>query len=263
MKTTDIIIAELKKELEVFIKRAPSFKHILWDSFSDHKLRYRKDLEIIDRFFNGGKILDVGSSPFHLLILLSKKGYDVTGIDLNPTKFKKFIDDYRLSVKKSNIESQKFPFPNNSFDMVLFNEVFEHLRINPIFTLGEIYRVLKPRGTLFLTTPNLYAIHKIFLFNLGKSFNDAYDEFAKLNAYGYMGHIREYSVTEVKKFLGNTGFKIDSVIHRNDFSFFGHKGINNIFLKIAGLVIDLIMIIVPPWRRHIAIIATKKELIKK
>jgi SAM-dependent methyltransferase len=56
------------------------------------------------------------------------------------------------------IQSQSLdPWPdlaNGSFDAVLFGEVFEHLLNHPLGVLGEIHRVLRPGGTLLLTSPN-------------------------------------------------------------------------------------------------------------
>ena len=257
MRNSDIVIAELEKELVSFIKQDPRFKHLLWDSFNDHKKRYKKDLEVINKYFKGGKILDIGANPFHISFCLKKLGYDVVGLDLLPSRFNKFISQYKLSIKKCDIEVQKFPFKNNSFDFIIFSEVFEHLRINPILTLKEINKVLKPGGILFLTTPNLYAIHKIFMFNFGRSFNDAYSEFEKVYTYGYTGHIREYSTREIKKFLEKTNFKVISISYESYYSFFNYAGFNNIFIRLVGLLVDLLMVINPYWRRHIAVIATK------
>lgn len=257
MRDSDIVINQLEKELASFIKQNPTFKHLLWDSFNDHQTRYKKDLELINRYFKGGKILDIGANPFHLTFCLKQLGFEVTGVDINPYLFKSFLDKHNLVIKKTNIETEELPFKTNTFDFIIFNEVFEHLRINPIFTLKEINRVLKPGGILLLTTPNLYAIHKIFMFNLGKSFNNAYDEFNKLNIYGYMGHIREYSTSEIRKFLQNTNFKIENVVYRHDYSFFNYPGFNNIFIKFSGLMVDLLMMIIPHWRRHLVFIAKK------
>lgn len=257
MSSYNVSLLQLEGELDNFTKQNPVLRHILWDSFNDHRNRYKKDLELINQYFRGGKILDVGASPFHITYCLKKLGYDVVGLDIEPSKFSKFIREYKLLIEKNDIETQKFPFKGNSFDLIIFNEVFEHLRIDPIFTLKEIYRVLKPGGVLLLTTPNLYAIHKIFMFNLGKSFNDAYEEFNKLSVYGYMGHIREYSTQEVNKFLRNTNFKIENVIYRHDYSFFKYPGFKNIFIKLIGLTIDMLMMVNPYWRRHFAIIAKK------
>lgn len=257
MNKYDDILLELEKDLDHFTKENPSLRHLLWNSFNDHKKRYKKDLEVINKYFKGGKILDLGASPFHITYCLKQWGFDVTGVDINPDSFTAFLKKYELDIKKANIETEKLPYKNNTFDFIIFNEVFEHLRINPILTLKEINRVLRPGGILLLTTPNLYAIHKILMFNLGRSFNDAYDEFNKLNIYGYMGHIREYSTKEVRKFLKNTNFKIETVIYRNDYSFFKYPGFKNIFIKLIGLMVDLLMMVNPYWRRHLAFIAKK------
>lgn len=258
MNNYNNILFELEKELDNFTKKNLSLKHLLWDSFNDHKSRYKKDLELINRYFKGGNILDIGASPFHITFCLKKLGYDVVGLDLKPSQFSKFINKYDLTIEKCNIEEERFPFKNNSFDFIIFLEIFEHLRINPISTLKEINRVLKPNGILLLTTPNLYAIHKIFMFNFGMSFNDAYDQFDKLKTYGYVGHIREYSTAEVKKFLENTGFKVVDIIYQNYYSFFKYTGFkNNFILKLAGLIVDLLMELNPYWRRHQAFIAKK------
>lgn len=252
------VFSQLEEEIEEFVKANPKQKHFLYDSFKDHQKRYKKDLEVFRQNFKGGKVLDIGASPFHLMYCLKKLGIDVVGVDINPELLKKFTGQHNLLVKKCNIETGKLPFKSNTFDFIIFNEVFEHLRINPILALKEINRVLKPGGILLLTTPNLYALHKILMFNLGKSFNDAYYEFNQLNIYGYVGHIREYSTKEVRKFLENTGFKIKSVTYQNNYSFFNYGGFkNNAIMRSGGLMIDLLMIANPVWRRHQIIIAKK------
>ena len=70
-KYNDILL-KLEKELDSFTKENPSLKHILYDSFNDHKNRYKKDLELFEKYFKGGKILEVGASPFHLTCCLKK-----------------------------------------------------------------------------------------------------------------------------------------------------------------------------------------------
>lgn len=123
------------------------------------------------------------------------------------------IDTYKIQVKTCDIETQSFPFEDNTFDMILFNEVFEHLRINPIHTLNEVYRVLKPGGKLLLTTPNLTSFkgwYSLLLQN--KTPNNVYYEYKKLMIIGHMGHVREYTATEICEFLGHIGFTIERLI---------------------------------------------------
>lgn len=52
-----------------------------------------------------------------------------------------------------NLETAALPHPDRSIDFVTLNAVFEHLN-EPGHILGEITRVLKPDGLLFIRTPN-------------------------------------------------------------------------------------------------------------
>ncbi len=183
--------------------------------FQKNKRRYQYELKLIEQNYTGGGILEIGSAPFHLTYMLKKRNYPVTGIDINPKRFDEFIKEHDLNVYKCNIETEPLPFPDNSFDFILFNEIFEHLRLNPIDTLLEINRVLTPQGKLILTTPNLYNIRNVTRFILGKGIGDPYFEFKKLHTIGHMGHVREYSVSQMKIFLLNTGFESFIVTHKS------------------------------------------------
>jgi len=63
----------------------------------------------------------------------------------------------------------------------------------------------------------LYAIQNIVNLLLGKGFDNPYEEFQKLESLGQMGHVREYSVPQIKTFLANTGFK-SVLVQRNSYT---------------------------------------------
>lgn len=151
---------------------------------------------------------------------MTNMGFDIIGVDLNPDIFSKTIDRFHLKVFKSDIEREKLPFPDNTFDFVIFTEVFEHLRIDPIFTASELHRVLQKDGILLLSTPNLYSLSGIYNFIFkGRSYAcctaDIYDEFKLIETFGFFGHIREYSFQEVSSFLKKIGFKDIKIIFRS------------------------------------------------
>ena len=50
------------------------------------------------------------------------------------------------------------PLPNESQDIILVSEVFEHLS-DPLRALDELCRILKPLGTLIITTPFCSPVH--------------------------------------------------------------------------------------------------------
>ncbi len=56
-------------------------------------------------------------------------------------------------------DGRTFPFPADSFDGVVCNQVFEHV-FNPGEFLCEIHRVLKPGGTFLLTVPFVWDEHE-------------------------------------------------------------------------------------------------------
>lgn len=200
--------------------------------FLNNYKRYQFELDLIEHYYETGKILEIGSAPFHLTYLLKNKNFPIIGIDIELERFKQFISEQGLHVMKCDVESESLPFNNNEFKFVIFNEIFEHLRFNPIATLKEINRILKPDGVLILSTPNLYSIRNIINFLLGRGFDDPYQEFEKLYTLGHMGHIREYSVSQVKTFLRNTGFDSYEIIHKSYGSLKGLWAPFNIFRKL-------------------------------
>jgi SAM-dependent methyltransferase len=196
-------------------EKGRSYYDWLFGYYSEHKRRIERDLERIQAFEGVNKILEVGSLPCLHTVALKEIGYKISGLDLEPERMSEFISKYKLRVLKCNIESERFPFAEECFDLVIFNETFEHLGKNPFYALREINRVLKKDGILMLSTPNLYSIGSIISFLLGRGFNDPVEELDKVNKYGHMGHIRIYSHRELEKMLRVSGFKI--VGNYNDF----------------------------------------------
>jgi SAM-dependent methyltransferase len=194
------------------------------DSYvSTHKLRIALDLDIVNEHVNqGSSVLEFGSVPPLFTAALSSSNYDVAGIDIAPERYKSTIEKLGINVYKCDIELEKLPFDDNSFDAIVFNELFEHLRINPIFTLSEVLRVLKPEGILLLSSPNLRSLNGIYNFLLrNRAYScsgDTYAEYQKLEKLGHMGHVREYTTTEIIEFLKNVGFVVTTIIYRGRFN---------------------------------------------
>ena len=129
---------------------------------ANHKIRIAHDLDIINREIPKSKtIMEFGSIPLVLTAALKSCGYQVTGCDIAPERYASTIEAMGLAVVKCNIETQVMPFADESFDAVIFNELFEHLRINPVFTLTEVLRIMRPNGILTLSTPNLRSLDGI------------------------------------------------------------------------------------------------------
>jgi len=205
------------KKLEDLIYSENSNSLSDWNTnyFNVNKKRYQFEIKLIKDYYENGKILEIGAAPFHLSYILKEENYPVISVDIAPERFNQFITTHKLTVVACDIEREFLPFSDGEFDLVLFNEIFEHLRFNPIATLKEINRVLQPGGKLILSTPNLYQIRNVIKFNLGKGIDNPYKEFMKLYTLGHMGHIREYSVKQIKIFLYNTEFEPIKILHKS------------------------------------------------
>lgn len=75
-----------------------------------------------------------------------------------------------VKVDKVDLERDKFPYKNDYFDIIICNQVFEHLK--QIFhPMDEILRTLKPGGFFVFSVPNLSSFHNrlMLLFGLQPS----------------------------------------------------------------------------------------------
>lgn len=212
-----------------------------------HRARLAADLELLDRRVEpGARILEYGAIPLLMTGALARRGYVVHAVDVAPERFAAAIDTLGLEVVRCDVETEPVPFEGASFDAVLFNEIFEHLRIDPLFTLSEIRRVLRPSGRLFLSTPNLRSfrgLRNLILHNQGHAVSGGvYEQYDKLRTLGHMGHVREYTTREVTELLERLGFHVDELIYRG-----GHgRG-----------VVGLAERIMPSMRPFFSLVATR------
>lgn len=186
---------------------------------TNHRDRFAQDLDLVETHLVAGSyVLDVGCSPPVLLAALASRGYRVCGVDIDPSRFERVIEVTALDVHAVDIEHSPLPFAEARFDAVVCNELFEHLRIDLIYTMAELLRVTKPGGQLFLSTPNLrslYGYANLILKDKSASCSpDLYEQYTKLRTIGHMGHVREYTRSEVSEFLTRIGYSVDTVVMR-------------------------------------------------
>lgn len=72
-----------------------------------------------------------------------------------------------VEVARLDLESDRFPWQSGSFDVVVANQVFEHLK-NIWLPISEAYRVLRPGGYLVISVPNLASLHNRILLAMGQ-----------------------------------------------------------------------------------------------
>lgn len=98
-----------------------------------------------------GAVLDFGcgSMPYKDLFEFADS---YTGLDLSTT-------EHGLSKPDVTFDGRKIPFDAEHFDTVVMFEVLDDLA-DPSMQLGEIHRILKPGGTLLLTTSFAWELHE-------------------------------------------------------------------------------------------------------
>ncbi len=145
------------------------------ESFTDERIHSR--FVSLLRHSARGKMLDVGAGTGAFSEKLRSEGFDVTACDINPANFK----SEGITCKKADL-NQTFPFADAEFDYVVAAEVIEHVE-NPWFFLREIHRIIKPGGTVVLSTPNLHNWYVRLYFALTSRL------FNFMSSYEKIGHI--------------------------------------------------------------------------
>lgn len=122
-------------------------------------------IEFCNKYGKKGKWLDVGCDDGSWTKRISNsKKIDWYGIEVVESRAR-LAKANGIKVKLSSVET-KFPFKENTFNLVHSNQVIEHL-FNLDFFIAEIKRVLKPGGVLVISTENPASWHNIFALLMG------------------------------------------------------------------------------------------------
>ena len=108
----------------------------------------------------GAVVLEVAPGPGYLSIELARHGkYKVIGVDISKT----FVGMARENAREAGVEvdfregsASDLRFPDGCFDAIVCTAAFKNFR-DPEGALNEMYRVLKPRGTVLIVDMNRNA----------------------------------------------------------------------------------------------------------
>jgi 2-polyprenyl-3-methyl-5-hydroxy-6-metoxy-1,4-benzoquinol methylase len=166
---------------------------------------------ILDNYRPDSTILDVGCGKGHFLATLSSHGYrNLSGIDIKDCLI--FEDLKKNDVfQQVNVSFDRFPFSDNSQDLVVSIETFEHLE-NGFNFVRECARVLKPGGQLIISFPYGWSLQSRLKFLF------------KCNVIGYRkenSHINFMTKDIFEKCFGQAFVIESSFFYRGRISVFG------------------------------------------
>jgi SAM-dependent methyltransferase len=182
--------------------------------------RLRDMMDLLSDGTSSGPVrtLELGAAPYLMTTAMLQAGYEVTvnglPVDNYPREGSLVVNDEvcgerRLTAQLFDIE-ERFPFDDESFDIVVAGEVFEHLYRQPWVMLHEAHRCLAVGGMLVLSTPNGHAIEYLHRWirrtGTGLGFNPAAPS---------VRHAREYSVAELREVTEASGFVVERLFTRS------------------------------------------------
>ncbi len=134
----------------------------VWRSGQDRRLR------LIQRYvpLENQRILDVGCGLGMYVRQLRRYTMEVYGIDIDPDKI---AEASRTLPNLSVAPAEALPFVDNYFDVVLLNEVLEHVA-DDRQTIHEAYRCVRPGGHIVIYAPNRLYLFETHGFYLGKRY---------------------------------------------------------------------------------------------
>ena len=111
--------------------------------------------EFAKPFITGKKVLDVGCGLAYGTALMAQSASTITGVDYDSQTVE---DDSKRYNSISNLDFRHslippLPFADQVYDVITAFQFIEHIEPRKEF-IQECLRVLKPGGSLLLTTPN-------------------------------------------------------------------------------------------------------------
>ncbi len=93
-------------------------------------------------------VLDIAPQVHEGISKLAPPGFEVETLDIDPQYHPTIVGDICTTTS----------IPSSRYDAIFCTEVLEHVS-NPFLAIVEIYRILKPGGYLFASSPFGFRIH--------------------------------------------------------------------------------------------------------
>ena len=157
---------------------------------------YNSRLSLIESFYpSKGNLLDIGCGAGFFLNIAKERGWNCHGLEILPEYIKYAKENFALENIRCESLDEPLTYDENTFDVITLWDLIEHLR-NPLKSLKQINRVMKPGGLLVMWTPNV---------------KNAIFRKEKWIGYTTLPHLYFFSGDSLNNMLGKAGFKIVSL----------------------------------------------------
>lgn len=230
-----------------------NFQKIIFESEKDetkyekeilkkNKIRLKKIARWIKEEGEQKVILDLGCAN-GLVTRQFTKNNKVYGLD-SAENFVQMARKNGLKAQHANLE-EKFPFSDKKFDLIVANEIIEHI-YNTDFFLSECNRVLKDKGKIILSVPNLrnpFSPWLLLFLNRPPVYSARYRS----------PHVRDFTYPIIKRALKNNGFQIIKKTGSNFYLPYLWRLANSRLSSLFGTIF-------PTWSKEIIIKAEKTKI---
>jgi SAM-dependent methyltransferase len=155
------------------------------------------------------RIVDVGCGDGRATGLAARlnPGHQVIGVDWSADALRR-AGSHGLILVQAGLEPPGLPVATGSVDVVIMSELIEHL-VDTDAALEEVHRVLRPGGSLLLSTPNLAAWYNRGLLALG--IQPVFSEVSLRGVFGrpgsqVAGHLHLFTRRALVEFVAAHGF---------------------------------------------------------
>ncbi len=212
--------------------------------------------ETVEKYLpSGSKVFDLGSGPCDKTAIAQVLGMHCTAVD-------DLMDDWHLRgdnrkkietfAKGMGIEfSREYtPLEEKYFDMVMLNDVLEHIHDSPRDLMNSLVAGLKEGAYLFVTVPNLANIRKRLDLMRGRTNLPRYDLYYWYKG-PWRGPQREYTRGDLVSFCNNLGVDIVELTTT-------HHMLQNLPVR-AHSAYKLATRVFPDWRDTWVLVARKPK----